>query len=71
MLSRTTPGDYNHILPPLAEEEELLSLEVGHSAHTQYLEECFYTEVSVLDRQKFDAIPEIVKSDFTIRVSSI
>ena len=70
MLSRTTPGDYNHIPPPLSEEEELLSLEVGHSAH-QYLEECFYTEVSVLDRQKFDAIPEIVKSDFTIRVSSI
>mmetsp|Transcript_25326 Transcript_25326/g.45672 ORF Transcript_25326/g.45672 Transcript_25326/m.45672 type:complete len:338 (+) Transcript_25326:35-1048(+) len=45
--------------------EDALALEVGLSAH-EYLEECFYTEVSVLDRDKFNAIPEIVKSDFTI-----
>lgn len=45
--------------------EDALALEVGLTAH-EYLEECFYTEVSVLDRDKFNAIPEIVKSDFTI-----
>lgn len=45
--------------------EEAIALEVGHSAH-EYLEECFYTEVSILDREKFNAIPEVVKSDFAI-----
>eukprot|EP00581_Thalassiosira_minuscula_P004806 CAMPEP_0183737570 /NCGR_PEP_ID=MMETSP0737-20130205/52361_1 /TAXON_ID=385413 /ORGANISM="Thalassiosira miniscula, Strain CCMP1093" /LENGTH=643 /DNA_ID=CAMNT_0025971879 /DNA_START=78 /DNA_END=2009 /DNA_ORIENTATION=+ len=45
--------------------EDALALEVGLSAH-EYLEECFYTEVSVLDRDKFNAVPEVVKSDFTI-----
>eukprot|EP00584_Thalassiosira_punctigera_P005634 CAMPEP_0172529348 /NCGR_PEP_ID=MMETSP1067-20121228/3449_1 /TAXON_ID=265564 ORGANISM="Thalassiosira punctigera, Strain Tpunct2005C2" /NCGR_SAMPLE_ID=MMETSP1067 /ASSEMBLY_ACC=CAM_ASM_000444 /LENGTH=602 /DNA_ID=CAMNT_0013313381 /DNA_START=157 /DNA_END=1965 /DNA_ORIENTATION=- len=45
--------------------EDALAVEVGNNAF-EYLEECFYTEVSVLDRAKFNAIPEIVKSDFTI-----
>ena len=50
--------------------EDALALEVGHTAF-KYLEECFhYTEVSVLDRDKFNAITEIVKSDFTITVSA-
>ena len=61
-------GSESNRLSPPPSEEDLLSLEVGQSAH-EYLEECFYTEVSVLDRQKFNAIPETVKSDFTIRVS--
>ena len=61
-------GSESDRLSPPPSEEDLLSLEVGQSAH-EYLEECFYTEVSVLDRQKFNAIPETVKSDFTIRVS--
>jgi len=53
---------------PPPSEEETLGLEVGHSAQ-EYLEECFYTEVNVLDRQKFNEIPEFSKSDFTIKVS--
>ena len=48
--------------------EEELALEVGLSAH-EYLEECFYTEASVLNREKFNGIPETTKSDFTIKVS--
>lgn len=47
-----------------------LAREVGHSAN-EYLEECFYTEVSILKREKFEAVPEIMKSDFTISVSKI
>ena len=50
--------------------DDSLALEVGLSAH-EYLEECFYTEVSVLDREKFYGIPEIVKSDLSIMVSEI
>ena len=46
-------------------QEDVVALEVGISAH-EYLEECFYTEVSVLNREKFDAIPAVVKSDFAI-----
>lgn len=46
-------------------QEDVLAMEVGISAH-EYLEECFYTEVSVLNREKFDAIPEVQKSDFLI-----
>jgi len=53
---------------PPPSEEETLGLEVGHSAQ-EYLEECFYTEVNVLNRQKFNDIPEFSKSDFTIKVS--
>ena len=55
---------------PPPSEEEALALEVGHSAQ-EYLEECFYTEVNVLDRQKFNEIPEFSKSDFTIKVSVV
>jgi hypothetical protein len=47
---------------------DAIALKVGRSAH-HYLQECFYTEVSVLDRDKFDAVPEIVKSDLTMLVS--
>jgi serine/threonine protein kinase len=50
---------------PSSLEDDALALEVGLSAH-EYLEECFYTEISVLDRKKFNDIPEIIKSDFTI-----
>ena len=50
-----------------ASPEEALAREVGRNAH-EYLEECFCTEVSVLDRDKFDAIPEVVKADFSILV---
>jgi hypothetical protein len=47
---------------------DAIALKVGRSAH-RYLQECFYTEVSVLNRDGFDAVPEIVKSDLTIMVS--
>ena len=53
-----------------ASHEGSLAQEVGNEAH-EYLEECFYTEVSILDRKKFDAIPEIVKSDLTIKVREL
>jgi len=46
--------------------EDAIALEVGLNAH-EYLEECFYTEVSILDRGKFNAVPEVAKSDFTIK----
>lgn len=42
-----------------------LAQEVGLNAH-EYLEECFYTEVGVLDRGKFNAIPQATKAEFTI-----
>lgn len=49
--------------PPL---DGALALEVGLNAH-EYIEGCFYTEGLVLDREKFNAIPEINKSDFAIK----
>ena len=48
-------------------EDDELAAEIGVNAQ-EYLEECFYNEVSVLDRDKFDAIPEVVKTDLTILV---
>lgn len=44
---------------------DLLAIEVGSIA-AKYLEECLSTEVSVLDGEKFDAIPEYRREDFTI-----
>lgn len=46
-------------------KEEALALEVGRNA-SWYLEECFHKEGLVLDRDKFNAIPEVTKSDLTI-----
>jgi len=57
-----TGGGYDYAA--MTQEDEM-ALEVGHGAF-EYLEECFFTEVSVLNREKFNAIPEIVKADFTI-----
>eukprot|EP00984_Skeletonema_dohrnii_P001153 scaffold355_cov127-Skeletonema_dohrnii-CCMP3373.AAC.13 len=42
-----------------------LALEVGKSAH-EYLEECLVTEVSILDRDKFNAVPEYHKDQLNI-----
>ena len=50
-------------------QDDDLAQEIGLNAY-EYLEECFYNEVSVLDRDKFDAIPEVVKADLTILVST-
>ena len=63
--TKTACSESRISVPPL---EDALALEVGLSAH-EYLEECFYTEVSVLNREKFNDVPEIIKSDFTIKVS--
>ena len=65
--TNTTCSESRDSMPSL---EDALALEVGLSAQ-EYLEECFYTEVSVLDREKFNAIPEIFRSDFTITVSEL
>ena len=48
--------------------EDAIARKVGLKAH-EYLEERFYTEVSVLNREKFNSIPEVTKSDFKIKVS--
>jgi hypothetical protein len=63
---RTT--DYSGSLRSYTSAIDAIALKVGRSAH-HYLQECFYTEVSVLNRDRFDAVPEIVKSDLTIMVS--
>lgn len=46
--------------------EDALRREVGLNAH-EYLEECFYTEASVLEREKFDDIPEMTMSDLAVK----
>jgi len=50
-----------------SDDDELneVALEVGTSAEC-YLEECFRTEVAVLDRDKFDTVPQLSKHDFAI-----
>jgi len=42
-----------------------LASEVGKSAH-EYLEECLVTEVSILDRDKFNAVPEYQKNQLNV-----
>jgi len=51
---------------PAFSPEDSLALKVGLSAH-EYLEESFDTVGSILDREKFNAVPEMAKSDFTIK----
>ena len=46
-----------HLEGSSAPLDSSLALDVGKSAH-EHLEKCLVTEVSVLDRDKFDAIPE-------------
>ena len=46
-------------------DEESIALEVGMSAES-YLEECFVAEVAVLDREKFNTVPQLSRRDFTI-----
>ena len=42
-----------------------LGMEIGRSAH-EYLEECLNAEVSILDRDKYNAVPEYQKDQFSI-----
>ena len=48
--------------------EEALLAEAGLNAH-EYLEDCFRDEASVLDWEKFDAVPEFTTLDLTLTVS--
>jgi len=61
-------SDNSGSLSSYTSAKDAIALTVGRSAH-HYLQECFTTEVSILDRDKFDAVPEIVKSDLLIAVS--
>ena len=68
-------GDHGEIKDDGSTHSESLSSlalaqEIGLNAH-EYLEECFYTEAPVLDRGKFNAIPEIIKTEFTVMVSEL
>ncbi|EJK46309.1 hypothetical protein THAOC_35025, partial [Thalassiosira oceanica] len=45
--------------------DESLALEVGRSAES-YLEECFVAEVSVMNRDTFNTVPQLSRQDFTI-----
>jgi len=72
---RTKPGSKNSSLSPssrapttdkdVSSLNSTLALEVGKSAH-EYLEECLSAEVSVLDRDKFNAVPEFQKDQLII-----
>ena len=48
---------------------DILALEVGYNAQ-EHLEDSFQMEVNVLNRQKFNDVPEVVRSDLTISVST-
>mmetsp|Transcript_19286 Transcript_19286/g.44117 ORF Transcript_19286/g.44117 Transcript_19286/m.44117 type:complete len:625 (+) Transcript_19286:291-2165(+) len=65
-----TPGNYGSFSPypdqfETVGDDESVALEVGMSAES-YLEECFVAEVSVLDREKFNTVPQLSRRDFTI-----
>ena len=49
---------------------DILALEVGYNAQ-EHLEDSFQMEVNVLNRQKFNDIPEVIRSDLTISVSDV
>ena len=46
--------------------DESIAAEVGRSTES-YLEECFVAEVSVLNRDKFNTVPQLSRQDFTIK----
>jgi hypothetical protein len=48
----------------LALDDEVIA-QVGLGV-SKYLEQCLSTEIDVLDKEKFEAIPEFTKSDLTI-----
>ena len=65
-----TPGQYGSPVAPYPGQfetidDESVALEVGMSAES-YLEECFIAEVSVLNREKFNTVPQLSRRDFTI-----
>jgi len=59
----------NHVKKNILLARDILALEVGYNAQ-EHLEDSFQMEVNVLNRQKFNDIPEFSKSDFTISVST-
>jgi len=44
---------------------DAIALDVGRSAYS-YLEECFHTEAAILDKEKFNAVPEITQVDLIV-----
>ena len=66
-VQRTVTASTSASPPPSLNQSSRSSLasEVGRSAH-DYLQECYVTEVSVLDRDKFNAVPEYRKDQLHI-----
>lgn len=59
-------GSMRSSIPTLEDRlDDVLAKEAGESA-SSYLNHCFQTEVSVLNRDKFDKIPQFQKHDFTV-----
>jgi len=60
----------NHVKNNILLARDIVALEVGYNAQ-EHLEDSFQMEVNVLNRQKFNEIPEFSKSDLTISVSDV
>ena len=65
VTASTSPSPSSYSNGSSLHQHSSLASEVGKSAH-EYLEECLVTEVSVLDRDKFDAVPEYQKDQLNI-----
>jgi len=59
----------NHVKNNILLAADKLALEVGYNAQ-EHLEDSFQMEVNVLNRRKFNNVPEVVRSDLTISVST-
>ena len=59
----------NHVKKNILLARDILALEVGYNAQ-EHLEDSFQMEVNVLNRQKFNDIPEVIRSDLIISVST-
>jgi len=60
----------NHVKKNILLARDILALEVGYNAQ-EHLEDSFQMEVNVLNRQKFNDVPEVVRSDLSISVSDV
>lgn len=60
----------NHVKKNILLARDILALEIGYNAQ-EHLEDSFQMEVNVLNRQKFNDVPEVVRSDLTISVSDV
>ena len=60
----------NHVKKNILLARDILALEIGYNAQ-EHLEDSFQMEVNVLNRQKFNDVPEVVRSDLSISVSDV